>query len=147
MTVVDKIAKQVKAEKIEHLENVLFTLLEAVWQHGEGQSYSLGLPKTEVELKVRAIFEHFVAEQALEDGATKDEFLQGMAASFDDVVAAEAADGEEEEEEEEEEEPGEEPAPAHTPQVVVTPGVAALQDALRQAPAINPEPPKEETPT
>lgn len=133
-TVVDKIKQQQKAERVKAFKDVVFSRLEALWSELSFLAHLGKIPIDEADDEIYAAFNHFIAEQAFEDEITKEEFLEAMTFAFDDVVESAEEEEEEEEteegaatetEEEEEEEEAEEP---------VSPGVAALQDALEKAP-------------
>jgi hypothetical protein len=142
-TIMEKIAKKQKQERVEAFENMVFGRLESLWSEIEFLAQIGNIPVTEAEEIMRNSFEYFVAEQAFADGATKEDFLQGMSEIYDEV---EKADQEEENDEEEEEDDEEdeanadtEPAPSaeHAANDDTPPAVQALQDALKNAPPIS----------
>ena len=148
MTVVDKIKQQQKAERVKAFKDVIFSRLEALWSELAFLAHLGKIPIDEADDEIYAAFNHFIAEQAYADDITKEEFLEAMTFAFDDVVENEEEEEEEEEETEEgtteaETEEEEEEEEEEEPEEPVSPGVAALQDALRGAPPIKPpEPPK-----
>ena len=140
-TIMDKIAKKQKQERVDAFQDMVFGRLEALWGEIEYLAQIGNIPVAEAEELMRHGFDYFVAEQAFADGATKEDFLQGMSEIYDEVEKADQEEDEEEDEEEEEEEgtADTEPAPSaeHAANDDTPPAVQALQDALKNAPPIS----------
>jgi hypothetical protein len=94
-TVVEKFAKQQKAERKHRLRRAVFARLESVWEDMHFLASVGNMPEAEAQEVVAYAFDSFVAEAALGDDLTREQFLEEMGEAYDDAKKAEEEDGEE----------------------------------------------------
>jgi len=82
--IVDKLAKKEKAERKLHLRRLVFASLESLWEQSNFLASMGRMPENEAMEVVSFAFDCFVAEIAIGDGVSREDFLREMGEAYDE---------------------------------------------------------------
>lgn len=85
MTIVDKFREQQKAERQLHLRRAVFAELESVFETMSYLAQVGNMPANEAMDLVTFAFDCFIAEVAINDDLSKEDFLKEMGEAYDEA--------------------------------------------------------------